>query len=75
MNHPQKTDLSNKLLRYGYWSWAADEPATHQCDQSHEECAVESHGVCMQWLSQQVNVDYPVQEGYPPLTIQDLENL
>lgn len=75
MNNPLKPDLSNKLLRYGYWSWAADEPATHQCDQNHKECAVESNGVCMQQLSQQVDIDYPVQESYPPLTIEDLEDL
>jgi len=29
----------------------------------------------MQQLSQQVDIDYPVQESYPPLTIEDLEDL
>jgi hypothetical protein len=75
MNNPQKPNLSSKLLRYGYWSWAADEPATHTCEHNHEECAVEKDGVCMEWLGNEVDKDYPVKECYPPLNMEDLWDL
>lgn len=67
-----KPDLSDKLLRYGYWSWAADEPATHTCEQGHESCAVESSGVCMEWLGIEVDKDYPVKNSMPAVEPGDL---
>jgi len=67
-----KPDLTDKLLRYGYWSWAADEPAIHTCDKGHETCAVEKDGVCMEWLSDQVDQDYPVKQSTEPLSPEDL---
>ena len=67
-----KPDLTTKLLRYGYWSWAADEPAVHVCEKEHDACAVEKDGVCMDWLSKQVDQDYPVKQSTEPLTPENL---
>lgn len=70
-----KPDLTDKLLRYGYWSWAADEPAIHTCEKNHTSCAVETNGVCMEWLADQVDKDYPVKQSTEPISPEDLWEL
>ena len=69
-----KEELKTKEDKLGYWMWGADEPATHICEHGHKECAVESAGVCMDWLQLEIDREWPNKEKTLPVSWEDIFN-